>query len=409
MTDHVDIAIVGAGPYGLSLAAHLRGAGASFRQFGMPLSLWRDRMPAGMHLKSQGFASNLSAPSGSHTLRAFCAQTGRDYADYGLPVSLATFVAYADWFRSRQAPDLEEVLVSDVTVSGDGFLATLATGERLVARRVIVATGVEHFQRVPPALAALPAALGSHSSAHSDLGVFAGRDVVVVGLGQSALESAALLQEAGARVRIVGRAARVAWNGDPLEAQRSLRRRLREPEAPLGSGWSTWFYSTQPHLYRRLPADLRYRKAITALGPAGACWLRPRVEGRIPTLLGHSVASATATGGRVRLFLRDERGLAASELDTDHVIAATGYRTALDRLRFLGGPLRAQIRTHAGTPVVDRRFQSSVPGLYFVGPAVASTFGPVMRFVYGADFAARTLVNGPSRSVPAPQRVAVRP
>ncbi len=409
MTDHVDVAIVGAGPYGLSLAAHLRAAGVSFRHFGVPMSLWRDHMPAGMYLKSQGFASNLSDPAGSHTLRAFCAETGRDYADYGLPVSLATFVAYADWFRSRHAPDLEEVLVSDVASRDDRFEATLATGERLVARRLVVATGVEHFQRMPGVLAGLPAELGSHSSAHPDLGVFAGREVVVIGLGQSALESAALLHEDGAGVRIIGRASRVAWNGDPLEAQRSLRRRLREPEAPLGSGWSTWFYSTRPHLYRRLPADLRYRRAITALGPAGACWLRPRVEGRIPTLLGHSVASAAPTGGRVRLGLRDERGLPAGELDADHVIAATGYRPSLDRLRFLGGALRAQVRTHAGTPVVDRRFRSSVPGLYFVGPAVASTFGPVMRFVYGADFAARTLLNGSARSVPAPRRVAVRP
>jgi thioredoxin reductase len=409
MTDHIDVAVVGAGPYGLSVAAHLRGAGISFRHFGLPMSLWRNHMPVGMYLKSQGFASNLSDPAGSDTLRTFCRQTGRDYADYGLPVSLATFVAYADWFRSRRAPEVEEVLVGDVAPRDDRFEMTLATGERLTARRLVIATGVEHFRRLPEVLAGLPAGLVSHSSAHSDLGVFAGREVVVVGLGQSALESAALLHEAGAGVRIVGRAARVAWNGDPLEAQRSVRRRLREPEAPLGSGWSTWFYSTQPQLFRRLPAGVRYRRAISALGPAGACWLRARVEGRIPTLLGHTVASAAPIGGRVRLGLRDRHGLGAGGLDADHVIAATGYRPALDRLRFLDVALRARVRSYAGTPVVDGRFQSSVPGLHFVGPAVASTFGPVMRFVYGADFAARTLINGSARSVPAPQRVAVRP
>jgi cation diffusion facilitator CzcD-associated flavoprotein CzcO len=93
MSDAVDVAIVGAGPYGLSVAAHLRGAGVSYRQFGLPMHLWRDAMPRGMFLKSQGFASNLSDPERSHTLEAFCAKTGRPYASYGLPVALDTFVS----------------------------------------------------------------------------------------------------------------------------------------------------------------------------------------------------------------------------------------------------------------------------------------------------------------------------
>ena len=73
----------------------------------------------------------------------------------------------------------------------------------------------------------------------------------------------------------------------------------------------------------------------------------------------------------------------------DHVIAATGYRPNVSRLTFLDEHLRAGIRTVASTPVVGKDYQSSVPGLYFMGPAVAPTFGPVMRFVYGADHAAR--------------------
>src|ERR1700760_1616078 len=83
-----DVAIIGAGPYGLSIAAHLRAAGVDFRIFGKPMGFWRDHMPDGMHLKSEGFASSLSEPSGKFTLGAFCKERGLDYADLGSPVPL---------------------------------------------------------------------------------------------------------------------------------------------------------------------------------------------------------------------------------------------------------------------------------------------------------------------------------
>jgi hypothetical protein len=390
MNDPVEVAIVGAGPYGLSLGAHLRAASVPFRQFGLPMQLWRDAMPAGMFLKSQGFASNLSDPAGRHTLRAFCASTGRDYADYGLPVPLETFVAYGDWFQQAEIPHLEELMVSDVTRTGENFQLTLSDGRTALARKVVVATGVQHFAHLPGSLAALPAHMCTHTSAHNDLGVFADREVAVLGAGQAALESAALLHESGARVTVVARASELVWSGAPLPDQRSLRRRLREPEAGLGSGWATWFYSTQPDLYRRLPAARRVRTARTALGPAGAFWLRPRVEGKVRTLVGHAVRWADPGAGGVQLGLGVNGG-STREVTAEHVLAATGYRPDLDRLTFLDARLRSAVRTLAGTPDVGSDFQSSVTGLYFVGPAVAPTFGPVMRFVYGADFAARTV------------------
>ena len=397
--DPVDVAIVGAGPYGLSLGAHLSAAGVPFRQFGLPMQLWREAMPAGMYLKSQGFASNLSDPAGRHTLRAFCASTGREYADYGLPVSLETFVAYGDWFRRAEVPNLEELMVLNVTRAGENYELSLADGSVALARTVVVATGVQHFAHVPATLAELPAQVCTHPSAHDNLAVFADREVAVIGAGQSALESAALLHECGARVTVIARTSKLAWNGEPLPTQRSLLRRLREPEATLGSGWSTWFYATQPHLYRRLPADRRVRTARTALGPAGAPWLRPRVEGKVRTLLGHTVQWAAVDVGGARLGVRATDGRTA-EITTDHVLAATGYRANLDRLSFLDASLRGSVRTLASTPQVGPDFQSSAPGLYFIGPAVAPTFGPVMRFVCGSDYAARTVAGALTTGMP---------
>jgi len=389
MTECVDVAIVGAGPYGLSVAAHLRQLGVRLRTFGQPMSLWRG-MPNGMFLKSQPFACNLSDPAGDYTLEAFCRATNRPYVSFGRPVSLETFIEYGTWFQSKQVPDVEETLVTHVEQAGGLFELSLSTGETAYARTVVVAAGVQHFAHLPEPFASLPRQLCTHSSAHPDLAEFAGRDLTIVGGGQSALESAALAHEKGATVRLVVRAPELRWNGAPLSPDRPLLRQLREPEAGLGSGWSSWFYSTQQSMYTYLPARKRATVARTALGPAGSYWLRPRVENQFPVLAGHRVVGWEHEAGAVRLRLMDRKGREV-KVTTEHVIAATGYRTDINALSFLDSSLRLRLRTNGLTPHVGRDFQSSVPGLYFMGPAVASTFGPAMRFVYGTDFAARRL------------------
>jgi FAD-dependent urate hydroxylase len=409
MSDTAEVAIVGAGPYGLSLAAHLRAAGVNVRQFGLPMHLWQGAMPNGMFLKSQGFASNLSDPDGTHTLEAFCNATGRPYGSYGVPVPLDTFVSYGEWFRAQLVPGLEEVLVADVAQRDGGFELVLDGGERARARRVVIAVGVEHFARVPQPLASLSPQLCTHSSAHTDLTTFRGQQVIVVGAGQSALETAALLCENGCNVRLVARRSRLSWNGAPLAPDRPLPQRLREPESGLGSGWATWFYSNHPDLFQHLPAATRAYRARTALGPAGAAWLRTRVEGQFPMLTGYQVRWAAAKDGGVRLGLVGAGG-AAREVAADHVIAATGYRTDPARLPFLSERMLSRLRTLAGSPVVGPDYQSSIPGLYVIGPAVAPTFGPVMRFVFGTRHAATTVARQFDRSPadrPARQRPAV--
>jgi thioredoxin reductase len=397
MSDAVDVAIVGAGPYGLSVTAHLRQLGLSLRTFGKSMSLWRG-MPSGMFLKSQPFASNLSDPAGAYTLEAFCRATKRPYVSYGRPVALETFIEYGTWFQGKQVPDLEELLVTHVSEADGLFTLSLSNGETAYARTVVIAAGVEHFANLPEPYASLPRQVCTHSSAHTDLGAFAGQDITIIGGGQSALESAALAHEQGASVHLVVRQPQLRWNGVPLAPDRPLLQQIREPEAGLGSGWSTWFYSKQQSLYTYLPAGKRAKIGRTALGPAGANWLRPRVENQFPIMLGHAVTGIHPDEGGVRLRLRNRRGREV-ELHTEHVIAATGYRTDLSRLRFLDRALRTQLQTNRMTPHVGRDFQSSVPGLYFVGPATASTFGPAMRFVYGTDFAARRLAERITRSI----------
>jgi len=390
MRDVVDVAVVGAGPYGLSISAHLRPLGLSLRTFGQPMNLWRSAMPSGMFLKSQPFASNLSDPGRTSTLEAYSRETRIPYVSYGVPVALETFVGYGQWFQRKQVPELEEVLITHIGREGDLFALSTDGRETAYARTVVVAVGVEHFAHLPEPYGSLPRQFCTHSSSHVDLRVFKDSDVTFIGGGQSALESAALASEHGANVRVVIRAPELRWNGTPLPPDRPFLQQLLEPEAGLGSGWSTWFYSTRADLFTYLPSAKRAKIARTALGPAGAHWLRQRVEGKIEVLRSHEVVGIDSGQDNVRLRLRD-RSQRQVELATDHVIAATGYRPDLKRLRFLDSEIAARLRKNGDAPWVDRDFQSSVPGLYFAGPAVASTFGPAMRFVYGSDFAARRL------------------
>lgn len=403
MADPIDVAVVGAGPYGLSVAAHLKAAGVRYRQFGMPMNLWRTAMPHGMYLKSQGFASNLSDAHDALTLEAFCAATARPYGSYGVPVPLDTFIGYGRWFQEQLQLPVTEALVTEITRDNGWFRLTVGGDEQLTARAVVLAIGVEHFACLPAPFSELPRELCTHSSAHTDLSRFAGRRVIVIGAGQSALESAALVHENGADAQVLAREPKLAWNGEPLAPDRPLMQRMREPEAGLGSGWGTWFYSNHPDLFRRLPPTTRAYRATVALGPAGAYWLRGRVEGQFPVYCGHTVTSAVPDGNQVRLTVAAYG--TRKELTADHIIAATGYRPDLSRLGFLGEDLRSALRTLGTSALVGRGYQSSVPGLYFVGPMVASSFGPVMRFVFGARHAAfavtRQLAGAAGRPAPA--------
>jgi cation diffusion facilitator CzcD-associated flavoprotein CzcO len=386
----VDTIIIGAGPYGLSIAAHLRGANVSHAIVGRPMASWRRHMPAGMALKSEAFASDLSDPERRYTLERFCAARGAPYARKGVPLSIVDFLDYAEWFQRQAVPDIWDATLQNLRWLGDGFELTF-DDRRVQAKRVIVATGHLAFRHVPQGLRPLADgahALVSHSADHQDLAKFCGDDVTVIGCGQSGLETAALLHEQGANVRVLARAPVVDWNPD-LDQSASVFTRLRQPDSGLGPGWRSLFYSKAPRGFFMLPAQKRRDIVAASHGPAGAWWLKSRVLGKVPLLTSHHVVAAAERAGRLELSVRHDHGTA--QIATDHVIAATGYRIDLDRLAFLASEMRAAIATAHGAPVLNAVFESSVPGLHFVGIASALSFGPVMRFVYGARHAAAIL------------------
>ncbi|MEJ1968162.1 MAG: NAD(P)-binding domain-containing protein [Rhizomicrobium sp.] len=386
----VDVAIVGAGPYGLSLAAHLREAGISFRIFGKPMRTWRDHMPKGMQLKSEGFASNLSAPDRASTLEAWCAANGKAYSAQKIPVALSDFVAYADWFTATYVPSLEALDVVDIVRAPHGYTLTLENGAVVQARRVVMAVGITWFKNLPDTLAALPGSAVSHSFDHHDCERFRGRGVTVLGAGASAIDTAIALAEAGAKVRIVARRKAIAFHEAPDNEDTSVLQQLQRPDTGIGPGWRSFFCTNMPLVFHKLPRSLRLEATRRHLGPAPGWFTREKVEGRIPLHLGQHLARADMVDGRIALELTDAEGRTRIVM-TDHVVAATGYKVDLKRLAFLDGGLRDAIDQVENTPVLSDRFESSVPGLYFLGLSAANSFGPLLRFMVGAEFAAPRL------------------
>lgn len=388
-----DLVIVGAGPYGLSVAAHAAAHGLNLRTFGRPMESWH-AMPSGMFLKSEPWASHLSDPACAYGLDAYATTQGVR-AEHGVPLPVGFFAAYGDWFARQAVPALDERMIASVAPRAEGFEVVTEDGESLRTRTVAVAVGVLPFMEIPGPLRGLPRRYVTHSSHHGELDGFAGRDVTVVGAGQAALETAAILTEQGAAVRILARSDRLNWNTLPPALDRGLWQSLRAPHTGLGCGWHNRLYAETPGLFRRLPAPTRERIFDSALGPAGAWWLRERFTAVSDVRLGRHIVSAAPTGDdRLRLEVAGPEG--TTTLETDHVIAATGFTPSLARADVLAPELRGSLRTvgSGGAPEVGAHFESSRPGLFLAGLLTAPSYGPSMRFVFGADYTAGRLVRG---------------
>lgn len=381
--------IIGAGPYGLSIAAHLRAAGMPFVLLGSPMESWRVYMPSGMKLKSERFASNLWDPQRRYSLRRYCEEHGIHYQPVGDPLSLELFCKYAEWFRQQAVGDPRNARVTQLRRVADGFNVQLADGASFTSRRVVIATGHMAFRVVPPELSNLPEPQVMHSAMIGDVQRYAGKSVCVIGAGQSALETAAILHEQGARVQLLVREAAIEWN-EPSKPRSFLARIIR-PDAGVGSGWRSWAVSELPRLYRRMFApERRHRHVALSYGPSGSWWLRDRVRNKVDVRLGTQVLGAEAVGGGVRLEVQSPDG--RGKVTADHVIAATGYKVDIDRIDYIEPSLaRGIAREVDGIPALDSRFGTSVPGLSIVGVASAPVFGPIMRFMYGAKHVAPIL------------------
>ena len=387
------VAIIGAGPYGLAMAAHLRAAAVPFRIFGDAVSFWRDNMPVGMKLRSPWVATHIADPGNRHTLDVYYKQAGMDVPKL-LPVE--NFVGYGEWFAQRIAPDLDTRAVRRVEARDGGFRLGLEHGDTFFAQRVVMATGLLGHEHRPAQFDGLPRDLVSHSCEHTDSERYRGKRVAVVGRGQSACEAAALLHEAGADVEIICRG-NLVWNADPGQRS-SVRKMVRAmlgsmliPPSQVGPFPYNWVNET-PGVIHRFSQVRRDRWNELNLRATAILWLRPRLVD-VPVDQGRTIFAARLVGEQVSLTLD------TTSKKFDHVMLATGYRIDVDKMAMLEPKLRGSIVRHGGFPVLSGGFESSVPGLHFVGASAVGSFGPLVRFIAGAGFAARRVTRAASRGM----------
>jgi thioredoxin reductase len=385
----LSLAIVGSGPYALSLAAHLNPLGLDYRIFGPVMEAWDKHMPPGMFLKSDGFASDLYAPGEGYRLEQYCAENGISYAPVGPPVKRTTFVDYGKEFQRRHAPRLEQTMIVRVSQIPGGFELETAEGERVEARRVALAVGISHFPYFPKVLQGLPSSAVSHTFHHGPFDQFRGKHVLVIGGGASAVNAAVALNEAGAQTELMGRKPKINFH-DRSPDFRPLKDRILNPRSVIGLGWRSKFAVDLPLVFHAMPEKLRHRVVARHLGPAPGWFSRPGFEGHVLPHLGCQLEEVTEAGSKVRVRYLDPDG-ASREMLVDHVVAGTGFQPFLKSLKFLDEKLAAKVRTANSTPDLDTNFETSVPGLYMTGLASANNFGPMCRFACGARFTAKRL------------------
>ena len=381
-----EVAVIGAGPYGLAAGAHLKAAKIHTCVFGRTMSFWQENMPKGMKLRSTWGASHIADPDAALTLDAYADSQRRTIAT---PTPREEFVRYGEWFQNRAVPDLDTRKVVGLEYVNRAFRLRLGDGAAVHAGRVVVATGLEKQDFRPAEFDGLPRELASHTCDHADFDAFRGRRVAVIGRGQSACESAALLNEAGADVELISRGD-INWLGSETAggAPRHsdwvwrLHKWLSAPSGvgPFPIGW----LSEAPGLVHRLPPKLKAQFTTRCLRPGSAGWVRARFEG-VRTNPGRAIVSARPVGDKLSLQLDD------GVRSFDHALLATGYRIDISKIDFLAPKVLQKIHIRGGSPVLSSGYQTTLHGLHFVGSSAVHSFGPLMRFVAGAGYAARSV------------------
>ena len=385
MAQPTDVAIIGAGPYGLSLAAHLRARGVKYRIFGDPMRFWRD-MPVGVNLKSLAFATNIFVPQRGYTYPQWCLDHGLEDFE---PCTMQSFAAYGCEMQKRFVPDVEEVFVTKVSMRDRKFEVTLASGELFRAGKVVVCTGLSGLSQVPAELRELGPDHMRHTFDITDYAQFRNKSVAVIGAGASAIEAGALIRENGGSSDVFVRGENVIFHGRSPRI-RPLWDRIKNPTTVLGTSRSGWILQHLPLRVYRMPLEQRTRFVTSHLGPASPWWIKDRVTGIVPMHVRHQLVKAAVAGNRVQLQFKDGEGHIRS-VEVDFVVAGTGYDVNVARLGFLDQELVSQIKCIQRAPDLSIHFESSVPGLYFLGTLSFMCFGPLFRFVCGADVAAPRL------------------
>lgn len=363
----VPVAILGAGPYGLAIASELQRLNISFRVFGQPFQLWRDRTLPEVFLRSDLQASEIYSQEGRYSLQHFLANRPSDLAaiaNHQGRIPVEAFRDYLSWVQSQLTFDIECTEVLRVDAEEDGFHLETALGEKLTAGAVVVATGIGAFATLPTALETLQSSRVIHAWSVEKYAELRDCRVCIVGSGQSA--------------------------GETVERLRKHNR-------------TTWIYRSEP-IFHLDPLNLPRPIFQFVLRASNSAYYLPRILRRAAkkVFIGSTMTPDLQTSVHAEDVIRVqadvnslgwvERGseLYSTKLDRvfDYVVCCTGYRLDAKRLPFLSHDLQDRLICENGMPRLSRNFESSIPGLFVAGALAESSHGPAQRFLIGNRHAA---------------------
>ena len=391
--EHVPLLIVGAGPFGLSLATHARRHDIEYLMVGRPMHFWQANMPQGMLLRSA--CDWHLDPADVDTIEAYLATMGKTPADVE-PLRLDFYLGYTRWFQDKQHCRIRSDLVTRLDETDGRFVATMAAGEPITADTVVLALGFHAFAHTPHDIAAmLPPGRYGHTCDVVDLASFRGKRCLIIGGRQSAFEWTALLHEHGAAsVDMCYRHDTPAfteadWSWFNQQVDRmvdnpSWFRSLTDEEKAAVNGrfWTEGRLKLEPWLGPRIAHDTVH--------------LWPHTE-----VVGCALDPADDAEGVLRITLSNEE-----TVTVDHVIFATGYKVDMSRVPLLAaGNLLPRLVVDNGYPCLDEHFETNIPGLFITSMPAVQDFGLFFAFTISVRTSARLIVPAVQRRIAAPTSV----
>lgn len=346
--EHTPVLIVGAGPYGLSLANYLTEQGQEFKIIGKPMELWREHTFSDAYLRSDMATSEISHPDNKFSLETFRTKAGIKSESASERVSVKEYRRYIDWVLGSISYTVQQEYLSELTKEKDHFIAELESGTQIRAKQVVIATGVAHHLKVPEAFSDARDVI--HSYFTREIEALRGKKVLVVGAGQSAAEAMEICQ--------------------------------------LNDNQVHWYSRKEPRYYSE-PLDLP--KWIFNLVVKSAGFFRRLPHMVIKNMFSIFSATTMTPDNEEKLGAISRFSSMPDLSEYDHVISATGYNYTLNHMKFLAEELRGSLEMRASMPRIDKNFMSSMRDLYFIGPATEMFFGPPMKFMIGSKYVAPRL------------------
>lgn len=360
----LDLAIIGAGPYGLSLAAHAKEAGLQYKVFGYPMDFWKSKMPPKMFIRTLLDYTALSDPLNEYTLKKFESEKNLNLS-YPLPRSI--FVNYGMWFIEKTNISIEKKHITYVLKNKHFFELKTEKGDHYQAKNVVVAVGLTNAKYIPSNLSSLPEDLVFHSSDYTDFRKFKNKHVLVIGGGQSAWESAALLHQANAKVELAYRRPK------RLSPDKNMNAKQLE--------------LADKYYYFSLQEKEKIRKYFER--PTVSDFLVPLVEGKVTQRPNTFITQVLVKENNLLDVTFNDN----SNIVVEHILAATGFRFSVKNLPFLKSMINKIKVNDIGEPIVNENFESTVSHLFFAGPATAYSHGPTFRFIAGVRRTSEVLIN----------------